>query len=115
MAQTTAFTMEYEFEEINVCGEGLMAWGSATLTHDYGSEFYVSGIILKDGSKLDRHGTGKYGFPSAFNKSLFLAIADQVENSDHAQRTFSRALEDQRSDPDRAYEERHDTFMQAAE
>lgn len=116
MATETSFSISYEFEELNVIDEGLMAWGTATLTHDYGTDFYVTDIVLVGGQKLDRYGTGRAGFPSAFNKALFLAIAIEIENMDHAQRFFAEALEEQsQPDPDRAYEERRDSFLEAAE
>ncbi len=116
MAIETSFSVEYEFEELRVCDEGLMAWGTATLTHDYGTEFYVTEIVLTGGQKLDRYGTGRAGFPSAFNKALFLAIALDIENSDHAQRFFADELEGRsQPDPDGAYEERRDAFLHAAE
>ena len=106
--QMTAFSIDYDFEEIPLVGDGLMAWGTATLVHDGEGEFYVSEIEI-NGKTLDRSGTGYMGFPSAFNKALFSAIASQIENSADAQYEFSEKLRDYLAgDPDRAYDERRD-------
>lgn len=104
----TAFSIDYHFEEIPLVGDGLMAWGKATLVHDGEGEFYVSQIEI-NGKLIDRSGSGAMGFPSAFNKALFQAIASQIENSADAQDEFGRELRDYLAgDPDRSYDERRD-------
>lgn len=104
----SAFSIEYDFEEMQLCGDGIMAWGTATLIHDCDGEFYVEEILL-DGKRLDRHGSGHFGFPSVVNKAIFHSIAIQIEESTHAQETFSEALRESRDgNPDRAYDERRD-------
>lgn len=103
-----AFSIEYEFEEIQLVGDGLMAWGTATLVEDGDGEFYVSSIVIA-GKTFTRHGYGSDQFFSATNKDIFLTIAKQIENSKHAQETFGEALsENRQGDPDRAHDERRD-------
>ncbi|MDX3926775.1 MAG: hypothetical protein QHC90_13350 [Shinella sp.] len=103
------FSIEYEFEEIPLAGDGLMAWGTAILVHDGDGEFYVDEIILHGGKRLDRHGTGHWGFPSAVNKALFNALALHIEMSNDAQETFAEAYREQNEgDPDRLHDERRD-------
>ena len=96
MTEADRFEIEYTFEEIELIGEGLMAWGVATLVEDGDDEFYVECIEI-GGKTLDRAGTGARGFPSAVNKALFEAIARQIENSKHAQATFGEALSEHRA------------------
>ncbi|SOC45727.1 hypothetical protein SAMN05892877_117116 [Rhizobium subbaraonis] len=104
----TAFSIEYEFEEIQLVGDGLMAWGTATLVEDGDGEFYVSEIQIC-GKTFNRHGYGSDQFFSSTNKDIFLTIAKQIETSQHAQETFGEALGDYRQgDPDRAHDERRD-------
>ncbi|ASP90767.1 hypothetical protein [Sinorhizobium meliloti] len=101
------FECEYEFEELRLFGEGLMAWGTATLVHDGGGEFYVSTITLTNGTHLKRH-VGS-GIGSMFSKRLFDIIAAQIENDEHAKDFFLNALEEGSApDQDRAYDERRD-------
>lgn len=104
----TAFSIDYDFEEMRLCGDGLMAWGTATLVHDGDGEFYVSDIMI-GGKRFTRNGYGSDQFFSTTNKDLFLTIAKQIEGSAHAQETFAEALREERAgDPDRAYDERRD-------
>ena len=116
---SSAFTAEYEFEEIQICGQGLMAWGTATLTQDNDDEFYVSSIVLTGGVRLSRTGAGFMGFVSQTNKELFETIAKQVESDPEAQIKFSEELSGTRGpDPDYERQRRIDDgiqFHQAAE
>ncbi|QGJ74719.1 hypothetical protein [Sinorhizobium meliloti] len=104
-----SFSVDYDFEELQLCDEGLMANGTATLVHDGDGEFYVDEVVLIGGKRLDRKGTGAWGFPSLINKALFEAVATLIENDSHAQDFFQNALEEGSApDPDRAYDERRD-------
>jgi len=98
------FEIEYTFEEVELIGDGLMAWGVATLVEDCDDDFYVERILI-GGKVLDRFGTGAMGFPSAVNKALFEAISKQIENSKHAQETFGEAISEYRAG----------SFLEAAE
>lgn len=98
------FEIEYTFEEVELIGDGLMAWGVATLVEDGDDEFYVERIEI-GGKVLDRFGTGAMGFPSAVNKALFEAISKQVENSKDAQKAFGEAISEYRAG----------SFLEAAE
>lgn len=111
----TSFECEYEFEEVRIFGEGLMAWGTATLVHDGGGEFYVSDITLTDGTYLNRG--GGTGLGSDFMKRLFTRIAIEIENDEHAQDFFQRKLDDTAVEPDGdyLYEQMRDRMMEAAE
>ena len=101
------FSIDYDFEEVRVFGEGLMAWGTATLVHDGGGEFYVSTLTLTNGTHLVRH-VGA-GIGNTFSKRLFDLIAIEIENDSHAQDFFRNAMEEgSEPDPDRAYDERRD-------
>ena len=103
-----AFSIDYDFEEMQLCGDGLMAWGTATLVHDSDGEFYVSAIMI-GGKKFTRNGYGSDNFFSATNKGIFMTIAKMIEESSDAQLTFAKALDEERAgDPDRAYDERRD-------
>lgn len=114
MATAAAFAVEYGFDEIEVCGAGLLAYGTATLVLDDDRSFYVDEIVLDGGKRFDRRGTGALG--SEFSKRLFEVIAAQIEASEHAQEYFASELDDaSRPCPDRAYEERRDSFLHAAE
>ena len=104
MTEADRFEIEYTFEEVELIGEGLMAWGVATLVEDGDDEFYVERIEI-GGKTLDRFGTGAMGFPSAVNKALFEAIARQIESSKHAQATFGDAVSEYRAG----------SFLEAAE
>lgn len=75
-------TIQFDFEEMRLSGEGLMAAGKATLESDRedDSEFYVAEIILDGGYRLVPSGAGQLGFPSEINKVLFKAIASQIED-----------------------------------
>jgi len=89
------FSIPYKFEEIRLAGEGLMAWGTATLSSagaGYGDEFYVSEIELTGGKKLTPEGIGYLGFPDAMNKALFKAISRVIEDDPLAQAKFSEAM-----------------------
>ena len=98
------FEIEYDFEEIRIIGDGMMADGTAVLVHDGDGEFYVDRIVIS-GKLIDRAGSGFMGFPSTFNKVLFEVIAIQIEKSDDAQRTFAAAISEYRAG----------CFMEAAE
>lgn len=104
MAEADRFEIEYTFEEVELIGEGLMAWGVATLVEDGDDDFYVERIVI-GGKVLDRFGTGAMGFPSAVNKALFDAIAKQIESSKDAQVTFGEAISEHRAG----------SFLEAAE
>lgn len=104
MAEADRFEIQYTFEEVELIGDGLMAWGVATLVEDGDDEFYVERVEI-GGKTLDRAGSGAMGFPSAVNKALFEAIAKQIEDSGHAQQTFVEAIA----------EDRAGRFLEAAE
>lgn len=75
--------IQFDFEELRLSDEGLMAWGTATLTEvgtEYPGEFYVSHIELVGGLNLRERGNGPLGFPNAFLDTLFKVIANQIEN-----------------------------------
>lgn len=97
MAEADRFEIEYEFEQIRVIGDGMMADGTAVLVHDGDGEFYVDRIVIS-GKVIDRAGSGFMGFPSAFNKVLFEVIASQIEKSNDAQETFAEKLGHFRAD-----------------
>ena len=70
----------YDFSEMQLSGEGLMAAGQATLESDRAddSEFFVSGIVLEGGQRLSFPSRINSGNP--FNDTLFKAIASQIED-----------------------------------
>lgn len=107
------FTCDYEFDEINVCGEGLMAWGTAELADDGDSGFYVKSIKLTNGTMLDRNGSGPMG--SRWGKWVFERICEELYTLDQAAEFFAAQLNDSSAPcPDRAYEENRDRQMEAA-
>ena len=86
-----SFSCEYGFDELRVFGEGLLAYGTATLVEDGDDAFYVSTIVLDDGTRFDRkHGSGALG--SEFTKRLFDLIAIEIENDSHAQDYFNEKI-----------------------
>lgn len=86
-----SFSCEYCFDELRVFGEGLLAYGTATLVEDGDDAFYVSTIVLDDGTRFDRkHGAGALG--SEFTKRLFDLIAIEIENDAHAQDFFNEKI-----------------------
>ena len=101
-------TLEYEFDEIRLSGEGLMAWGTATLESagdGYPGEFFVSRVKLYKGETFDRKNLVK-GSPQSW---IFNRIAADIESSEHAQSEwadFEQGLT--QPDPDRLHDERRD-------
>lgn len=82
------FNCEFGFDEVRVFGDGLLAYGTATLIQDGDEGFYVSTIVLDDGTRFDRrHGSGALG--SEFTKRLFDLIAIEIENDSRAQDFFN--------------------------
>lgn len=73
-------TVQYNFEEMQLSGEGLMARGTATLESAMkdDSEFYVSEIILDGGRRLRR--PSRINSADAFNAELFTMIVKQIED-----------------------------------
>jgi hypothetical protein len=118
---TGNFEIEYEFEELRIFGEGVMAWGTATLTHDMDGEFYVSEIVLKDGTRFTRrHGTGALG--SEFSRRLFDLMAIDIENDEDAKDFFTAALKSDNEPVDDDYQyqawkdrQMDDQWVEAAE
>jgi hypothetical protein len=70
----------YDFVEMKIFGEGLMAYGTATLESDQedASEFFVSKIVLEDGTRLIGSGAGFMGTPDVLKEHLFKLICDQI-------------------------------------
>lgn len=78
--------MQYEFEEIRLLGEGVMASGVATLEsagEDYRGEFYVSEITFEGGLNVKRASLPQYYDTLA--KLAFQVCAHHIENSRDAQ------------------------------
>ncbi|GAC1042299.1 hypothetical protein [Rhizobium sp. No.120] len=73
-------TVQFDFEEMQLSGEGLMARGTATLESAYedDSEFYVSEVILDGGRRLTR--PSKINSADVFNGELFTMIVKQIED-----------------------------------
>lgn len=80
--------LKYEFEEVQVLGPGVMAWGTATLRpvgDGYQGEFYVSEITFKGGKTISRR--------DAYAKEdmashIFRVVARRIENSRDAEITW---------------------------
>lgn len=81
-----SFSVDYDFEEIPVMGAGLMAWGTATLTHDEDGVFYVTDITLTDGTYLNRGGGN--GLGTDFNRRIFARISIEIEDDATVQQWF---------------------------
>lgn len=77
--------LEYEFEEIPVMGEGVMAWGTAILMsvgEGYSGEFYVNEIRFKGGRTIFRkEAYAKEGMAN----HVFRVVARNIENSRDAE------------------------------
>lgn len=73
-------TVQFDFEEMQLSGEGLVAYGTATLESAYedDSEFYVSEVILDGGRRLTR--PSKINSADVFNGELFTMIVKQIED-----------------------------------
>lgn len=73
----------FHFDEMKLLGEGLLAYGTATLVDagkDYPGEWFVSEIVLVDGQTLKSSGNGRLGTPDTFLDYLFKAISSQIQN-----------------------------------
>ncbi|UNK39343.1 hypothetical protein MNR02_06460 [Shinella sp. H4-D48] len=109
----TAFSMEYDFDEFELC-PGIFAAGTATFVEDGDGEFYVSQIVI-GGKRFTRNGYGSERFFTTTNKNIFLLIADHFENDARAQLAFAEALADgSGGNPDRAFDVRRDEQMAEA-
>ena len=73
-------TVQFNFEEIQLSGDGLLAYGTATLESamEDDSEFYVSEIVLNGGRRLTR--PSRINSADAFNGELFTMIVKQIED-----------------------------------
>ena len=104
-------SIEIEFEELQpvidgVRVEGMMLYGKATLEAAYPDEddsFFVSEITLDGGLRLTACGGVPKDHPS-FKKSLFRAIADEIQNEKtsigrYAQACFSEAVRGDDDEP----------------
>lgn len=118
-------TCEFEFEELNPVVndrlfKGVMLYGTATLVSaDPESDphsFYVRSIELDGGVVLVKGGGIPNGHHS-FEKDLFKAIADIIQNDRHpigraAQANFGEAVDESRQpDPDAWRDQRQDNRM----
>ncbi len=90
--------VQYNFGEMQLSGEGLMARGTATLESAYedDSEFYVSEIVLDGGMRLSR--PSRINSANVFNETLFTMIVKQIEDDrtthgKHAALEWSDAVE----------------------
>lgn len=75
--------LEFHFDEMKILGEGLLAYGTATLVdagEDYEGEWYVERIVLVDGTVLKERGNGYLGLGDKFLDVLFASIASQIQN-----------------------------------
>lgn len=78
--------MQYQFEEIQLLGPGVMAYGTATLMpvgEDYPGEFYVSEITFDGGVNVKRATLPRYHDTLA--KFAFQVCAHHIENSRDAE------------------------------
>jgi len=104
-------SIEIEFGELQpvidgVRVEGMMLYGKATLESAYPGEddsFFVSEVTLDGGFHLTACGGVPKDHPS-FKKSLFRAIADEIQNEKtsigrNAQATFSEAVRGDDDEP----------------
>lgn len=104
------FSMEYDFEEFELC-PGIFAAGTATFVEDGDGEFYVSQIVI-GGKRFTRNGYGSERFFSTTNKNIFLLISEHFENDSNAQVAFGESLEKgSDGNPDRAFDIRRDEQM----
>lgn len=73
-------TVQYDFSEMQISGDGLLAYGTATLESAYedDSEFYVSEIVLHGGQVLTR--PSRINSANVFNETLFTLIVKQIED-----------------------------------
>lgn len=101
-------TIEYDFDEIHVMGEGLMADGVATLESagdGYEGEFFVSRIKFTKGPTLSFRHILKH----SHHAWLFNVIATEIEASSHAQAAWDEFEQGLKAgDPDRLHDERRD-------
>jgi hypothetical protein len=75
--------LEFVFDEMKILGEGLLAYGTATLVdagEGYEGEFFVSEIVLVDGQVLKKSGNGTLGTSDPFLDKMFERIASQIQN-----------------------------------
>lgn len=75
--------LEFHFDEMKILGEGLLAYGTATIIdagEDYPGEWTVDSIVLVDGQTLKSSGNGRLGTPDPFLDYLFKAISSQIQN-----------------------------------
>jgi hypothetical protein len=70
----------FHFDELRILGEGLLAYGTATLVDAGDGEWYVERIVLVDGQTLKPSGNGRLGTPDPFLDYLFKAISSQIQN-----------------------------------
>lgn len=70
----------FHFDELRILGEGLLAYGTATLVDAGEGEWYVDRIVLVDGQVLKKSGNGYLGLGDKFLDYMFERIASQIEN-----------------------------------
>lgn len=91
-----SFTTKYRFEELQLAGDALMAWGTAMLTssgEEYPGEFYVSEIKLDNGLVLRPKGVGNMGTMDTFRSELFNRISAILEADGDVQASYAEAEE----------------------
>src|SRR4051812_23046506 len=105
-------TVQYDFEEMQISGDGLLAYGTATLTSacEDDGEFYVSEIVLHGGQVLTR--PSRINSANVFNETLFTLIVKQIEDDrtthgKHAALEWTDAVSGQVSDFVPALRRRH--------
>lgn len=89
MAQTHNAEVKYEFQDLRLAGEGLIANGTATIVDagaDYPGEWSVNEIALDKGPTLRRNHTC-----NTFNAMLFENIAELIEADRDADAAFQDA------------------------
>jgi hypothetical protein len=100
--------LEYDFEQIHVMGEGLMADGIATLEsagEGYEGEFFVSQIKFTKGPTL----AVRHLLKHSHHAWLFNVIATEIEASSHVQELWADHENGcLQTDPDRRHDERRD-------
>lgn len=108
------FSHDYDFEEVKLAGDAVMAWGTATLTSNgYPGEFNVSKIVLTNGAVLtengNRHRRDTTDMDTDDRRHLFRWIAAKLESDITVMGEYADAeREANQPDPDRAHDERKD-------
>lgn len=108
------FSHDYDFEEVKLAGDAVMAWGTATLTSNgYPGEFFVSKIVLSNGAVLlesgARHRCDTTDMTTDDRIHLFKMIASKLEGDISVKGDYADAeREANQPDPDRACDERRD-------